>query len=289
MSDVSLLVAFGAGVLALIAPCGALLLPAFFAYAFTGPRALLARTAVFFLGLASVLVPLGAGARWAISLVYEHRSTVITVAGWTIIGLGVLQIMGGGFRVPFAARLEARAADRGTGLLSTYLLGSVYGLAGFCTGPVLGAILTMAATSASPWWGGVLLATYALGMAAPLFVMALLWSRFDLGRRGFLRGRAVRLGPITTHTTSIIAGVLFVVIGVLFLRTDGLVGLTGWLGDTTETEFRAQRWLTDHLGGVPDWLIVALVLALVGALVAWRVARRRRPPGRAISARPSSG
>ena len=37
--------------------------------------------------------------------------------------------------------------------------------------------------------GGVLLVVYALGMAAPMFVLALLWDRFDLGRRRWLRGR----------------------------------------------------------------------------------------------------
>lgn len=59
MINVGFLGAFLAGVLALLSPCSALLLPAFFAYAFTSKRQLLARTAVFFCGLAAVLVPLG--------------------------------------------------------------------------------------------------------------------------------------------------------------------------------------------------------------------------------------
>jgi cytochrome c biogenesis protein CcdA len=59
--DVGYLAAFLGGLLALISPCSALLLPSFFAYAFGGPTRMLARTGVFYLGLVIVLVPLGAG------------------------------------------------------------------------------------------------------------------------------------------------------------------------------------------------------------------------------------
>lgn len=281
MSDVSLLVAFAAGTLALLSPCSALLLPSFFAYAFSNPSRLVARTVVFYLGLASVLVPLGVGSRAASSLVYEHRTALITVAGWLIIVLGVVQIAGRGFAVPFSNKLHQATASvterRGAG--STFVLGAVYGIAGFCAGPVLGAILTMAATSATPVSGGLLLAAYALGMAVPLFVLAALWDRFDLGRRRFLRGRPIRLGPMETHSTSLMAGSLFVIIGILFLRFDGMIGVTGALGlaDTTDAEFRAQQWLSDTLGGVPAWLIPAVV-AIAALAVAWRRFRRQPPP-----------
>jgi len=48
MSEVGVLAAFAAGVLALLSPCSALLLPSFFAYAFASRRALVARTFVFY-------------------------------------------------------------------------------------------------------------------------------------------------------------------------------------------------------------------------------------------------
>jgi cytochrome c biogenesis protein CcdA len=87
-----------------------------------------------------------------------------------------------------------------------------------------------AATQDSPWQGGALLAVYALGMSAPLLVLALLWDRFDLGSRRWLRGRTLRLGPVRLHTMSLVAGVLFIAVGVVFLRYDGTAGLTGSLG-----------------------------------------------------------
>ena len=278
MSEVTLLAAFAAGTLALLSPCSALLVPSFFAYAFGTRTQLLGRTALFAVGLAAVLVPLGMGSSAASSLVYGNRQTMIAVAGWAIIALGVLQLLGKGFALPFVGRLQARTAglDARAGALPTIALGAVYGLAGFCSGPVLGAILTVAATEEVPARGGILLAVYALGMAAPLFVLAALWDRFELGRRQWLRGRPVHLGPVRTHTTSLLSGGLFVVIGALFLRSDGMVGLTGVLGDTTDLEFGAQAWISERLVGVPDWSVPAAI-AVVAVAVAWRRAREGAP------------
>ncbi len=278
MTEVGLLAAFAAGVLALLSPCSALLLPSFFAYAFASRSAQLRRTAVFYLGLVTTLVPLGVGASAASSLIYGHRQLLVAIAGWFIVALGVLQILGRGFAVPFAGRLQQaarRVPSRGQGWLSTLALGAVYGLAGFCSGPILGAILTMAATRESPLEGGALLAVYALGMAAPLFVLAALWDRYDLGHRRLLRGSMLRLGPIRVHSTSLISGVLFVIIGVLFLRFDGTAGITGVLGfgDTTDLEFAAQQLVTTWFGAVPGWSVPAAI-ALVSVSVAIRRATR---------------
>lgn len=272
MSEVGVLAAFAAGVLALLSPCSALLLPSFFAYAFASRRALLARTFVFYLGLLITLVPLGTGASAASSLFYGHRPLLITIAGWSIIGLGVLQLAGRGFAVPGVARLQAAVSTRSdNGWVSTLLLGAVYGLAGFCSGPVLGAILTVAATQDSPWQGGALLAVYALGMAAPLFVLAALWDRFDLGSRRWLRGRTLTWGRLRVHTTSLVAGLLFVAVGVVFLRYDGTAGLTGSLGmgDLTDVEYSAQQAVTEWAAYVPAWLPL-LAVVLVALAVAWR-------------------
>ncbi|MGW5817282.1 cytochrome c biogenesis protein CcdA, partial [Streptomyces noursei] len=59
-TDIGYLAAFLGGALALVSPCSALLLPAFFAYSLASPGRLLARTGVFYLGLATTLVPRGA-------------------------------------------------------------------------------------------------------------------------------------------------------------------------------------------------------------------------------------
>lgn len=277
--EVGLLAAFAAGVLSLLSPCSALLLPAFFAYAFASPARQVLRTLAFYAGLLLTLVPLGAGAGLAGEVFYGHRQTLITVAGWSIIAMGVLLLLGRGFRLPFTDRLQRLVAARTSaraGILSTVLLGAVYGLAGFCSGPILGAILTVAITRDTPLAGAVLLAVYALGMAVPLFVLALLWDRLDLGRRPALRGRMLHLGPVRVHSTMLVAGLLFVLVGGLFLRFDGTAGLPGLFGDTAELEWSAQEWIQRVLGPVPAWAVMAGLTAVAALWLAarWRADRR---------------
>lgn len=279
MSGIGYLAAFLGGVLALLSPCSALLLPSFFAYAFQRPRQLFARTLVFYLGLAAVLVPLGAGSSAVATIFIRHRGMLITVAGWTIIVLGLFQIAGKGFVFGPAQRLLGRLT--GDSPVSVFALGAVYGLAGFCSGPILGGILTVAATSTRPVAGGALLAVYALGMAAPLLLLALLWDRWRLGERRWLRGRLLRVGRLRLHTTSLVSGLLFVVLGVVFLRYDGTAGLAG-IPALTDAEATAQGWITRTLGRIPDLLVLAVVAVAALALL---VVRWRRI-GRAASRHP---
>jgi cytochrome c biogenesis protein CcdA len=284
--EIGYLAAFLGGVLTLISPCGALLLPSFFAYAFDRPTALLARTGVFYLGLAVTLVPLGMGASLASALFFGHRDLLILVAGWLMIGLGVAQVFGGGFALRAAQRAQGRFAGR-TGAPAIFGLGAVYGLAGFCSGPILGAVLTVAATDGRPLHGGALLAVYAFGMAGPLFALALLWDRYDLGRRGWLRGRRFSLGRLRLHTTSAISGLLFVGIGVLFLTTDGTGSGIPGLPSMLEAEASAQAWLQRLDAAIPDGAVLGLVAAIALAVLVVRLWRGARTPSTAAD-RPST-
>ena len=260
MVEASFLASFLGGLLSLLSPCSALLLPAFFAYAFQSRGVLVGRTAVFYLGLCATLVPLGMGITAVSSLVYGHRSTLITVSGLVIIALGVIQALGGGFAFRPVQRL--RGGIRGSSLVATFSLGAVYGFAGFCSGPILGAVLTVAATSGSTLRGAGLLATYAAGMAAPLFVMAILWERLDLGRRRWLRGREVSLGALRLHTTNLLSGLMFVAIGVLFIVTEGTSGLEDLYasGGATDLAFSVERWA----GTFSESILVSVALAGLG-------------------------
>jgi len=78
--DIGLVTAFLGGMLAILSPCGALLLPAFFASTVgAGPRLLL-HGSIFYLGLLLVLVPLGVGAGAIGTLFLTHRALVIGIA-----------------------------------------------------------------------------------------------------------------------------------------------------------------------------------------------------------------
>ncbi|WP_327435893.1 MULTISPECIES: cytochrome c biogenesis CcdA family protein [unclassified Streptomyces] len=270
--DIGYFAALLGGLLALVSPCSALLLPAFFAYSVGSASRLLARTAVFYAGLATTLVPLGAAGSYAGRLFYGHRDALVLGAGWLIIGLGLAQIAGLGFASRRIAALGGRI--RPTTALSVYALGAVYGLAGFCAGPILGSVLTVAAVSGSPLYGGLLLAVYALGMAVPLFVLALLWERFDLGRRAWLRGRPLRLGRFRAHSTSLVSGLFFIGLGALFLVYDGTTALPGLL-DVDES-FAVEQWARRIGERVPDVAALAAVVAAVLLGLTVHTVRRRR-------------
>ncbi|WP_156968756.1 cytochrome c biogenesis CcdA family protein [Corynebacterium freneyi] len=267
--------AFLGGLLSLLSPCSALLLPSFFAYAFDGVGKLVQRTAVFYLGMIAVLVPMGAGVGAVGSLLTVHRSTVTMVAGVVVIALGVFTGLGGGFRFGGRFGPDAEATARGTGVLNVAVLGAVYGLAGFCSGPLLGAILTVALAGGSPVQGGALMAVYALGMAAPLLLMALLWEKLDLGSRSWLRPRSVKVGPVYTNSLSLIAGVVLVGLGVLFIVTGGTAGLGGVT--TVDQQFAMQEWLTTVSGAVSDlWVVLGVLVLVAVGLVVYLVRGARR-------------
>ncbi|WP_432071497.1 cytochrome c biogenesis CcdA family protein [Streptomyces wuyuanensis] len=272
MSDIGYLAAFLGGLLALLSPCSALLLPAFFAYSIDTTSRLVARTCVFYAGLATTLVPLGAAGSFAGRLFYGHRDLLVAVGGWLIVALGAAQLAGLGFASRRLA--EAGGRIRPTTALSVYALGAVYGLAGFCAGPILGSVLTVAALSGSPAYGGLLLAVYALGMAVPLFVLALLWERWDLSRRRWLRGRTLRIaGRFELHTTSALSGLFFILLGTLFLVFDGTTALPGLL--SVDDSFAVEQWASSAGRAVPDWVLLAVVVAAAAIVLAVRGLRGR--------------
>ncbi|OMC47399.1 thiol-disulfide oxidoreductase [Mycolicibacterium fortuitum] len=263
MSGVGLLGAFLGGLASLLSPCSALLLPSFFAYAFDRTRLLILRTFAFWVGLCAVLVPLGAGVGALGSVVTRYRSEVTVIGGLVLVGFGLMTLLGKGFGVSGMQRLTARINISGT--ISVLALGAVYGLAGFCAGPLLGAVLTMSAMGADPVYGALLMAIYALGMATPLFLLAWLWDRFKLSERTWLRGRPVRLGSIETHTTSLLTGAMFIALGVVFLFTDGTANLGGVL--SVDAQYDLQVWLGRLSSAVSD---PVLILGVVTVLIAWR-------------------
>ena len=216
-------------------------------------------------GLLLALVPLGLGAGALGSLVTVHRDVLALVGGVVLIAFGLVQALGVPFRIP---GVERRGDPRGR--VGAVLLGATYGLAGACTGPLLGAVLTVAAVGGSPAYGAVLLAFFALGMVVPLLVLAVAWERLRLGERA--RPRRLAIGPFTTTWFQVVSGALFVAIGVLFLVTDATASLGGLLDASAQAA--VEGWLRGVADGVPDLAVVG-VLAAAAALVAWRRLRRR--------------
>lgn len=258
--------AFLGGVLTLLSPCSVMLLPAFFAYAFTSTGALLARTGVFFLGLATALVPLGLLAGTVGAWVSLHRFELVTVASLLVIVLGLLMTSG----VPLPGLMRQRGPESASGV-AVFALGAVYGLAGVCAGPMLGAALTFAAFGANAAFGGIVLLVFAAGMTLPLLVLALLWNRIP-AVRGLVKPRELRIGKWRNAWTNVIGGALTVAIGVLLLLTRGTTTLGGILGATTQARIEAD--VLRVTGAVPNWLVAVVFIVFAGVWAGAVVMRR---------------
>ncbi len=273
--EIGFVTAFIGGILALLSPCSALLLPAFFASTLGTRMQLLVHGSIFYLGLVITLVPFGLGLGALGTLFLEQRGLVIAVTSAVLILLGIMQALGFGFdlsrALPGAAKLQQGASQR-KGFVRTLLLGAVSGVAGFCAGPILGAVLTLALGQGSVWSAGALLAVYGAGMVAPLVIIAAAWEK--LGARGqrFLRGRSITIFGRSFHLTSLITGILIVGVGLLFWFTNGLVSMPSLV--PTEVQLWAQQ--RGAVFSSPIFDAGAILLLMILALALWARAQRKK-------------
>lgn len=261
---ISYLAAFAGGALALLSPCGALLLPAFFASS-TGVGARLAgHVSVFYAGLLVILVPLGLGASAIGAFFTGHRDTLILVAGIIIIIFGLMQLFGAGFDLQrFLPQAATSSPSKTVGVTRAFLLGITSGVAGFCAGPILGAVLTLAAASGSVTTGAALMAIYGAGMVFPLIILVLAWHRS--GVRSKARGRTFTVGNRSFHTTSVLTGALLIAVGILFITTNGLNSLPELVSLETQSQLQGT---VQHLTGTAAQVVGILIVA-GGALALW--------------------
>ena len=274
---VEVLVAFVGGVLSLLSPCSALLLPAFFAYAFPSPARLAQRTAIFYAGMLTLLLPLGVGAGALGSVLIAQRGALMMLAGLVLVVIGIVQFVRGGFElpVPSGGTATTMTPERAA---STYALGLGFGLGGFCAGPILGGVLTIAASSGGALSGAALLAAYAAGMAFPMFLLALLWERLGASRRGRLRGREVRILGLERHITVVVSSVMFVVLGIVFIVLEGAnpaAGIYDAVG-LADLSVALQTALLNATSGMAPAIPAVIGLAVVAAAAAAVLMRRRR-------------
>lgn len=243
--------AFLAGVLSFLSPCTLPVLPAYFAWTFgisSGSDGVAARrsqvllsSVAFFAGLATTMVGLGMALTSVGQVLGRNIDRLTQIGGAVIIVLGVLSIFGKGFAGPTIKRRQSAT------LGSAYLYGLTFALGWTaCIGPILGAILTMLlATGASVLAGAALTFIYVLGLALPLILVATFFSQLGQGSRGWrwLRGKAWEVTiagrTVLLHSTSILSGLLLIVVGVL-LMTGRLAqlnqyslpgGITEWAND----------------------------------------------------------
>ncbi|MGV8851586.1 MAG: cytochrome c biogenesis CcdA family protein [Rhodoglobus sp.] len=271
--DIGYAGAFIGGLFALLSPCSVMLLPAFFAYAFGSSAKLFTRTALFYTGLVTTLIPLGVFSATLGSLATEHRGVLIIAAAGIVIVAGLVQLLG--IPIPGISRTEKAdsAADR-TSAVSVYALGMVYAVAGVCAGPILGSVLAIAALSGNAVYGAMMLALYALGLTVPLLVLAAIWKRLGGRGRSWLRPRTLQIGRWSNSWTMIVSGALTVGVGVLLILSNGTASLGGFV--SISTQYQAESWAATTGAGIDNvlFLVVVLAVAVVGASAVWIATKR---------------
>ena len=217
IAQVTIGLAFLAGLASFLSPCVFSLIPAYIGY--LGGRAVGGETTernrfitfthglAFVLGFSAVFITLGVASSAFGRLLFDLRFILAKVGGIVVMIFGLHMI--GVFRIPFLeydTRVQ-QMPDRKWGYLSSALMG-VFFSAGWapCVGPVLGAILTLALNGGSISTGVSLLSAYSAGLAIPFLLAALGVGWVSLTLRKY--GKAM-------HYIEIGMGVVLVILGIL--------------------------------------------------------------------------
>lgn len=210
------------GVISFLSPCVLPLVPAYLCFvagisfdrltdanAEPGPelrRQTMAGAVAFVLGFTTVFVALGASASAISALLIGQMDVLGKAAGIVIVLFGLH--MAGLLPIPWLNR-EARFApdERGGGLLGAYIVGLAFAFGWTpCIGPILAAILAVAASQETLSSGMALLAVYSLGLGVPFLLAA--W-----GVRAFM-GFMQRFRR-HLHTVELVSGGLLIVTGLM--------------------------------------------------------------------------
>lgn len=205
--------AFAAGLLSFVSPCVLPLLPVYLSF-ISGVgvedlgrehrRRLLLTSLLFVAGFTVIFVLMGAGAGGVGRLLIEHRDVLMIVAGAFIAFSGL--VVAGFIRLPEPV---LKVAPKRAGAGGAFLTGAALAIGWTpCVGYVLGAILSMAATSQSALSGSLLLLVYSMGLGVPFVLAALAFDWVS-----------ARLGWVKRHYKGIqvTAGLVLVVFGVLMM------------------------------------------------------------------------
>jgi len=176
----------------------------------------------FVLGFTTVFVALGATATLIGQLVAENLDILAKIAGVAIIIVGLHFL--GIIKIPILYRdFRSQSNAAPVGLIGAYLVGIAFAFGWTpCIGPVLAAILAVAAGEDSVAQGISLLGVYSLGLGIPFILAALAFRPF----MGFLQRFSKHLGKVEK-----VMGVMLVATGVMFLTgTMSYVAL--WMLET---------------------------------------------------------
>jgi cytochrome c-type biogenesis protein len=220
-SNVTIVAALTAGTLSFLSPCVLPLVPPYLVYlagtslerladaepAAAVKRDTVAASALFVAGFSTVFVALGAGASVIGAVLRAYSDVLATVAGIAIIVMGLHFL--GLTRIDLLLREKRAEMARPVGLWGAYAMGLAFAFGWTpCIGPILAAILAVAASEATVAQGAGLLAVYSLGLGIPFVIAAFAVEPF-----------AAFLARFRAHLATVerVMGGLLVLTGIAFL------------------------------------------------------------------------
>ena len=162
----------------------------------------------FVLGFSTVFVVLGASATLLSSVVYEYLDYLRIAGGIIIIIFGIhfMQVI----QIPFLNReMRYQIENYRPGIVGSYIIGLSFAFGWTpCIGPILGSVLSIAASSETVTYGVVLLMLYSAGLGIPFLLAA-------YAINGFMKF----LSRIRNYIRSIeiFTGLLLIIFGILIL------------------------------------------------------------------------
>jgi cytochrome c-type biogenesis protein len=233
--DVSIPAALVAGIISFLSPCVLPLVPPYLIYltgatiehvatgeqAAASKRAVMLSALLFVLGFSTVFIALGASASVIGGLIRAWSAQLSIVAGIVIIIMGLHFL--GLTRVTFLMREGRLSIPKPVGLGGAYVMGLAFAFGWTpCIGPILAAILSVAASEATVAKGAGLLAVYSAGLGIPFLLAAFMIEQFSS-----------LLARLKRHLASVerAMGVLMVLTGVAFL-TGSMSDISIWLLET---------------------------------------------------------
>ena len=234
-SDVTLVAALFAGLVSFLSPCVLPLVPPYLVYLAGSSLERLAETdseprvrretvmaaLLFVCGFSTVFVALGASASVIGAVIRAYSAELSIVAGIAIIVMGLHFL--GLTRISWLMREKRTAMGKPVGLWGAYAMGLAFAFGWTpCIGPILAAILAVAASEATLLKGAGLLAVYSLGLGIPFILAALAVEPF-----------AAFLGRFRAHLAAVekAMGGLLVLTGIAFL-TGFITQASYWLLET---------------------------------------------------------
>ena len=242
--NVSLLAAFGAGLLSFISPCVLPLVPGYLSYisglsldemrgtaiiagggtvAVGQPvgarRQVVIASLAFIIGFSLVFVALGAAASAIGQFLAERQAIFNRIAGAVIIVFGLHTM--GVLRIEWLYQEKrVQTSRKPAGVFGAGLVGIAFAFGWTpCIGPILAGILALAGSQETVGQGVRLLGIYSLGLGVPFMATALMIDRF-FGAMGRIRRHY--------HTIELVSGALLVIIGLLIF-TNKFTVIAKWL------------------------------------------------------------